>query len=69
MAGLTSAWFLFPISAAEAGASTSAVESNEIISSRPLLNHGFARRGRHEVNPGSARLCDGATTLPRRVGW
>lgn len=59
MAGLTAEelgrelWFLFPISATEAGASTSAVVSNEIIASRPLLNHGFSHRGRCEVNPGS----------------
>lgn len=50
----------------EAGAPASAVVSNEIIGARPLLNHGFTRRGRCEVNPGSARLCDGAATSPRR---
>lgn len=61
--------FLFLISATEAGASTSAVVSNEIIGSCLLLNHGFTHRGRCEVNPGSARLRDGAATSPRRVGW
>lgn len=49
----------------EAGAPTSAVVSNEIIGARPLLNHGFTRRGRREVNPGSARLRDRAATSPR----